>query len=318
MQRRRGQHEAERIQPRRNAFRQGFGVSRAQENDRGGSVAQERSLRSADAAIVANDGEIARHERKWLRVAMFLSAQRLHRGAIPRVAGKLIPAKPLDREDRAAVQQRTGGVEDVGMHGRRRGGVQLLENELRPAGGTGDRLSMKATVRRVTVFLRAVLAKGEGRHRRLGAIIGNACHDAQTRSAMRAIGEGIAIAPSRRIVYLGRAGRAHSRVRRHLRVCLARHAFRDAELSGQIALKRAAIDPINATERRLIAFEAREERQQVARRAPGEDQHALRVVAYLSDETAFPREAPNIGSETHPLHATAHPNLECNSALRRP
>ena len=74
---------------------------------------------------------------------------------------------------------------------------------------------MKAPIRRVFVFPPAVWAEGKGRHAGVGTVVGNGADDAQARPAMGAVGEGVAIAPVRRVGDLGGAGGAGGGVRHH-------------------------------------------------------------------------------------------------------
>ena len=115
--------------------------------------------RGCTSAIAADDVEIARHHRERLRVAVLAGAQPRHGAGIGRVAGELIAAQPLHRQDVTAQQQGACGVESSsdGTTRRRRGGRDAAG----AAGVAGDGLGVKAPVGRILVLATAVVAQRE-------------------------------------------------------------------------------------------------------------------------------------------------------------
>src|SRR5437868_1622874 len=103
------------------------------------------------------------------------------------------PAKPLDRDDRAArdsIAGRAQGAVALGQHVAR----AIPQLQLRPAGGASDRLRMEAPVAGILVFVATIRTHGEGAHGCSRAVIGQVRYNGIPRATMRAVSEGIAIA----------------------------------------------------------------------------------------------------------------------------
>ena len=77
--------------------------------------------------------------------------------------------------------------------------VHARQAQGRAATRAGDRLGVEAAVGRIGILRRARRAHGERAHRRVGAVVGRSVDDRQARPAMRAIGEGVAKAPLRKV-----------------------------------------------------------------------------------------------------------------------
>ena len=92
---------------------QTVGTRRPQQHDGRFHAGQRRFLLVADPAIAANDIQIARHQCEGLGIAPFSLPQPRNRLGIRRVAGELIAAQPLDRDDLALLQQAADGVDIV-------------------------------------------------------------------------------------------------------------------------------------------------------------------------------------------------------------
>ena len=85
-----------------------------------------------------------------------------------------------------------GGLGDVAAELPPRAGV--AESEARAADRAGDRLGVVAAVERVLVLAAAVRAHGESGHGRPRPVVGEAADDRVARAAVRAVGEGVAVA----------------------------------------------------------------------------------------------------------------------------
>ena len=95
----------------------------AQEDDRACRRAQQLAPRRAQLASARAAVRSAHHDRERLLVAVLAAAQRRDRLRVVGVAGEVVAAEPLDRDDRAAAQRRRG----------RRDGVARSAEPLLPA-----------------------------------------------------------------------------------------------------------------------------------------------------------------------------------------
>ena len=114
-----------------------------------------------DLGITADHIEIARHQRKRLGVALLALAQPRHRIGIGRVAGEMIAAEALDRDDMAFEQEACHGI-DIVEHaeGRKfdRAAAGFFKDSARAAGMAGDRLRMETPITGHFIFATAGFA----------------------------------------------------------------------------------------------------------------------------------------------------------------
>ena len=91
--------------PGATALGQALGPVRAQHHDRRRRPGQRALLFRRDRAIAPDHRKIARHQGKGLGVAVLEPAQPGDRGSVGRIAGELIAAEPLNRDDLARTDQ---------------------------------------------------------------------------------------------------------------------------------------------------------------------------------------------------------------------
>src|SRR5208337_5069763 len=159
---------------------------------------------------------------------------------IGRVASELKAAEPLDGDDLAfgyEAARRVDAIEQRMLVETRRPAVEANERRPGTANVAGDRFRVETAIGGIAVFAPARLAHREGRHGRVGAIVRDPLDDAQARPAVRAVGEGIAVAALERIEDFLGASRADCCVRRNLRVRVAGETFDDAKLWRQRAVE---------------------------------------------------------------------------------
>ena len=125
---------------------------------------QQASLGGRRPGPAPGRGEVADHHRERLGPATLAVAQPADGRRVGRVAGEVVAAQPLDRDDPAGRQ-----VGDGRRAARRRRGRSGPAAPGRPvgqpraAGRAGDRLGVEAAVGRVAVLGRAGRAEREGR-----------------------------------------------------------------------------------------------------------------------------------------------------------
>ena len=313
VQRRGRQHEAERAQSGCDGVGQALRAIGLEQDDGRGGAGQRRFLLGAHGAEAADDVEIARHQGKGPGLALLQLPQAFDDGGIGRVAGEVESAQPLDGDDLALLDERAGGV-DVVEHRVLlevdRAAVEPLQARLRAAAVTGGGLGVEPPVGRVAILLLAGGAEIEAPHGRLRAIVGDGLDDGQPRAAVRAGGEGIAVAPGEGIGDLLRAGGAHRRVGCDLGAGGAVDALDDVELQRQRAFEGARLDRFDVGERRRLALEPLQQKIDGGARPAHADEHALRVVVHFARKREVAREPPDGGPEPDALDAAAHADLE--------
>ena len=162
-----------------------------------------RARPAAACASAARVVEVGDHHRERLVAAVLALAQRGDRGLVGRVAGQVVAAEALDRDDRALGEQaprRDHRVETDQVVAAAAGQPQR-----RPAVVTGHRLGVEAAVGRVGVLGRAPLAQRQLGHRRVRPVVGQRDHDREARAAVRAADERVPVAAVGRVGQLGQA-----------------------------------------------------------------------------------------------------------------
>ena len=186
--------------------------------------------------------------------------------------------------------------------------VLIPQAEPRPAHRAGIRLRMEAAVERVVILGPARRAHHEAAHRGVRPVVGHRVDDAEPRTAVRAVGEGIAIAPIGRVANLGQAIVAgcdvghHQRASRRpssslSRMVKPRYGTASSHTGSRLWTTarggQSRSEPQEAgLEGRPRAFELRE--------------HALRGVGHPPVEGELGGEAVDEGPETDPLHRATH------------
>lgn len=161
--------------------------------------------------------EVARQGGERLGRATFRHTQAPH--------GRDVVRSTRELETTQAVDGRDASGEERGAHEWQRalvvgqpGAIRALQGELRTAGRTAHRLGVETTIADVFVLAPARRAQREARHRSALAIEGERTDDREARPAVRARRERVAMSSIARIVELGAAGRAQTRVGRDERV----------------------------------------------------------------------------------------------------
>ncbi len=153
------------------------------------------SSSAVDPAVFFHRGEIRQHDGKGLVRPMFPPPKSLHRREVPRIAGQQKPAQALDGQDLSFFQETDGGGDRV----RRGNRFPLWVDELKfgAAHRAGIGLGMEPAVCRVLVFPPAVRTHAESGHGGLGPVVGDVFDDGEAGTAVRAVGERIAVAAVR-------------------------------------------------------------------------------------------------------------------------
>ncbi len=204
-----------------------------------------------------------------------------------------------------AAPSSTDPVRDLGSSAVRR----VAPRQPWPAGRAGIRLGMKPPICRVVVLRLALRAHRETRHRRRRTVVGHTEHDRVAGSAVRAVGEGVAVPPIIRIVDLGEAVAARAGVDadRHIGRAGVK-ALDDAE-PGALARREQAFggDTDDSSKRRRIFDQHPRQFRDALRRAFDLDQHAGAVVQHEADETECDRVAIDERAEADALHGSGDP-----------
>ncbi len=131
------------------------------------------------------------HERERLVLAVLAAAQQRDGLLVRRVAGEVIAAQALDREDLAVAEEADRRLE--------------AHRQLGAAGRAGDRLGVEAPVAWVLVLPPAVGAHREARHGRVRPVVRNPLDDREAWPALGAVDERVPVAAVGRIEELAQA-----------------------------------------------------------------------------------------------------------------
>ena len=195
-------------------------------------------------------GDVGRHDRQRLFIAVLAGAQSGDRLRAARVADEMKAPDSLHRDDFAR-KDRSQGVFNGVARNRTAGSVS--ENEFRSAYGTGIGLRVEAPIERIFVFAQTVGAHRKPCHRGLRTVVGERMRDREARSAVRAVCEGVAPAPPLGVEHIGKTCIARCRIRRNGgRHVPARARSRDGEVFKPLAFGRVHFDRIDAREGRLF------------------------------------------------------------------
>ena len=281
------------------------------------SCAARASSSATDAAVAADHVEVARHQRERLGSRRFAAAI-ARRVGIGRVAGQMIAAQALDRDDLARHvsgwrRARRRRARDRRARARRRSATSLA---LGPQPRTGDGLGVEATIARIIVFATAS-TQLERRHRGRRAIVGNRGDNAQSRPAMRAAREGIAIMAvvGGRPIRPCRPRRSQRRARSACEPCCSSSLRYEIRSSADPNDDRVSIESTRAS-RREVAFDTVEKGGQPRPIAADPQQNTVGIVEHFAGEPQLARDVPNLRSEANALHASPNPNFERLEQLR--
>src|SRR5579859_3799158 len=128
---------------------------------------------------------------------------------------------------------------------------------MRTANRAGIRLGVKTAVRRISVLRLALRTHGECLHRSVRAIVGQRLDDAETRAAMGAVCERIAVTTIFRVEHFTEALRARGNVRQHQRrLVTAGPALTDFKAGIANRIKPRSFKTLDETARWFFGFEA--------------------------------------------------------------
>ncbi len=255
---------------------------------------------------------VADHHRERLGRAPLALPETLDGVGPGGVDGQVVAADSLDRDDAPTGQHAHRGGEGVVAEGRRPWLAGGAECQLRAACGAGRRLGVEPAVRGVLVLASTGGAEVEAGHRRGGAVVGQAGHDAEARAAVGAGDERVAVAAVGWVVQLGQARLAHRGVRRDRRDVAAspRVALDDREPDGSRRLQHLGCDPVDEGARRRVCPQPAFELFDGGTRAFRLDEDAIGVIADVAGHPEGSRHAVHEGAEPHALDHPGHPDAD--------
>ena len=200
MQRRVGEHHAQLRVVRRRRSRQSATRSRrvvgSRSSSRIGACDETSACRSTcrDVAVTLHCIEVAEHDGKRFVGPLFPLPQIRDGLFVGRIDDQLETADSLQGQDLAGPHG-PGRIDQGRVASRQLGARALQQPQLGPAGRTGDRLRVEPTIAGILVFAATGLAHREDVHRSLRAVVRQARDDGPPRSAIRAVGERVAMPP---------------------------------------------------------------------------------------------------------------------------
>ena len=201
MQRCRRQHQPQRRHARGHARQRDSGRGALlDQHDRALGRLQQRAFGRIRERERRARRDVRHHDCEGLLLARLALAQPRDGRGVAGITGELEAAEALDRDDLAraqALECRRDRILD-----RDRLAVRPQQREPWPADGAGVRLRVEPAIERIVVFLLARRALPEARHAGVGPVVGQGSGDRVARSAVRAVGEGIAPAAILRIKHL--------------------------------------------------------------------------------------------------------------------
>ncbi len=187
--------------------------------------------------------QVGDHQRERLAVSALARTQPRHRLRARGVARQLKATQPLDGDDLSLAQQLRALLDRVRaprLH------LAVAQPHLGTTRRTGHRLRVEAPVAWVLVLAPAIVAHGETAHRRAPAVVGQRLDDREAGSAVRAVGERVAIAAVGGIEQLAQTRVAGGRIGRDglpAFVQLARDDLEGGETAGLLLLDLHLVDP---------------------------------------------------------------------------
>ena len=264
------------------------------------SAASVSSSRTSRRGVVKG----ADHHRERLVATLLAFAQHRHGRLAGRVTGEVVAADALDRHDRTVAQQSSCcGQRLLAV---RRIGSRIGEAQLRPTVGAAHRLGVEPAVRRVVVLPRACAAHVEVRHRRAGAVIGQAGRDGEPRSAVGARDEGVPVAAVGRVVQVGQAVIADRDVGWHERATRCMLGLLDREVRAADRGDRLRVDAGDQRQRRCLDIDPAAESLDVGQSTFDLGHHSLAAVPHAPRETELAGQGIDMWPEADSLHDAAH------------
>ena len=216
------------------------------EDDRPRASGQHRLVGCAQLNELTRGRDRRHHQRKRLVLAMLARPQPRHRLLVGGPAGQVVSADPLDRNDRPAAQcrdrrtQRIGAWHPGAWHlgatrcaaghpgawhlGATRCAAGVEQGQAGPQTGQALGWAWKRRSSGVVVLGLAGRAHRERGHRGQRAVVGDAADDRESRPAVRAVDERVAMAAVAGVEQLGQAVVARRRVGRDERARRVRRA----------------------------------------------------------------------------------------------
>ena len=189
-----------------------LGFDAFEEDDGVGGRKQHLFFRCRDMHKLANGLRVCGHHCQRLLAAAFTGAQPFNRLRVARVADEVKASDPLNRNNFTAGNRLGGSPNRVAGFGNHVP-TGIRPRELWSAYRAGIRLSMKAPVSRIFIFLQTGRTHRKHRHGRLRTIVGKGARNRKARTAVRAVGEGVARAAIGRRKDLREACPAHGCIR---------------------------------------------------------------------------------------------------------
>ncbi|KAF5054784.1 hypothetical protein DSECCO2_384550 [anaerobic digester metagenome] len=303
VQRRVGQHDAQKVRVRRQPRRESGAAAALGQDDGPLASRQETLLAVRELAHGAGGVQVADHDRQRLVPAVLALPQQGHGLPVAGVADQVESAQALHGRDAARHEQFRHAADGRVVLGH---GPAFPVRQPQPgaARGAGVGLGVEAAVQRVLVFRQAVRAQGEAGHGRGGAVVGDGAGDGVARPAVGAVGEGVAVAAVRRVAQVRDAVVAggHVGADEHLVACAA-GALEDAEipLVGH-GVGGFAFPGHDAGQGRDVRVEAGLEGVEPLRAALDLDEHPFGGVQDQPGDAGFQGGLVDEGAEAYSLH----------------
>ena len=176
---------------------------------------------SIDLTVTFDHCHRRRHQGKGLVVAVLAFPQACHSLFVTRVHGQVKSTHTLDRHNLALFQglrcqgHALDGVCFPGL------ALGIGQPAGRTAGRAGHGLSMEPSICRIVILLLAGLAQVKCVHGRVGPIIGHGFDNGISRTAVRAVDEGVRKTKVAGVLHLRQTRITHRSIRRDLHQCLA-------------------------------------------------------------------------------------------------
>ena len=188
-----------------------------------------------------------------------------------RVAHQVVTADALDGDDQSVVQA-IDASRQRGFVIANRGPAGLAELQRWPAMRTRQWLCVETSVSRIVVLGAAIGAEIEAGHCRIRSIVGQSIDDRVAWAALRAVGEGVTIAPGLRVGHFGQTIRANEMIGRNdYPVAPGQPALQDAEVVVVLDRGRSDFRFFRPGERRRFGGQPGDEARKLFRPPLGMD-----------------------------------------------
>ncbi len=284
-----------------------------QQHDRRLRGGEQPRLLVVDVAGGGRGGERREHQRERLLLAGLHLAQPAHRGIVARVDDEMKSTESLDGDDGAGRDASLGRQQRF-VAIAQRPTFRVPERQVRAAGRAGIGLRVEPAVARVLVFAPARLAHLEPGHRRVRPVVRQRLDDREPRAAVRAVGEGIAVASVGWIEDLGQALWTGGDVGQDQRRLRAAGAFANLEAGEADRVEIRRLQPVDDRARRTVAGDAQQELLERGAPAFDLDDHTRRGVDDPAAQAEIRGEAIDEWPEPDALDGASDLHAE---ALRR-